>query len=145
MTCFTGPGTGRLLLIHLTKGEDILKSVTQAVKDAGIVSGVVVSGIGSLRKWHYHYIGDTDDRPSDVFQTIEGPLELACMQGAILEGVPHLHAVVSEHGTKTWSGHVEEGCEVQYLAEICILEMADMPLGRRKKGEFGIANIEMIP
>ena len=144
MTTFTGPGTGRVLLIHLTKGEDILHSVTKAAKDAGITSGVVVSGIGSLRKFHYHYIGTTDDKPQDVFETVEAPLELASLQGAILEGKPHLHAVVSQKGTNTWSGHVEDGCEVQYLAEICIVELKDMPLGRRTAGEFGIANIEWL-
>jgi len=134
MTSFIGNGTGRVLLLHMTKGDDILKCVEQGVKDAGIQSGVVVSGIGTVSKFRYHYIKDTDDNPTDVFETVEGPLEIPCIQGAILEGKPHLHVVASEHGDKTWSGHLEEGCVVLYLAEIVIMEMEGMPLGREKRG-----------
>jgi hypothetical protein len=145
MTTFLAPETGRVLFLHLTRGEDLVKSITEACKDAGIETGVVMSGIGSLRRFHYHYIKDTADEPTDVFEVIEGPLELAALQGLVLEGKPHLHAVVSEAGTKTYSGHAEgEGSEVQYLVEVSILEVKDIKLGRRA-GKYGtVTHIEIV-
>jgi len=145
MTSFLAPESGRVLFIHLTKGDDLVKSITQACKEAGIETGVLMSGIGSLRRFHYHYIQATSDEPSDVYEIIERPLELAALQGIILEGKPHLHAVVSEEGTKTYSGHVEdEGSEVQYLVEISILEVKDIKLGRRA-GKYGtVTHFEVL-
>ena len=137
MTSYLAEETGRVLLLHLTKGDDLVKSISKGCADAGIETGIVTSGIGSLRKFHYHYIMATSDEPKDVYEVIEKPLELVALQGIILEGKPHLHAIVSESGTKTYSGHVEdEGSETQYLVEISVLEIKDMPIGRRAK-EFG--------
>jgi len=145
MTSFLAPGTGRVLFLHLTKGDDLVKSIVEACKEAGLETGVVMSGIGSLRRFHYHYIQATTDEPSDVYEIIENPLELAALQGIILEGKPHLHAVVSEAGTKTYSGHVEdEGSEVQYLVEISILEVKDIKIGRRA-GKYGtVTHFELL-
>jgi len=143
MTTFLGEKTGRVLLIHLTNGDDVLKCITKAVKDNGIQTGIVTSAIGSLRKFNYHYIKDTNAKPTDIFEEVSGPLELVSAEGLVIEGKPHLHALVSEYGSKlTVSGHLEEGSEVQYLAEISIVELPDMPIGRRI-GKCGhVANIE---
>jgi len=145
MTSFVAPQSGRVLLIHLTKGDDLMKSIAAACKDAGIENGVVMSGIGSLRRFHYHYIQATTDEPSDVYEIIEEPLELAALQGIILEGKPHLHAVVSAVGTQTYSGHVEdEGSEVQYLVEVSVLEVNGIKLGRRA-GKYGtVTHFEVL-
>jgi len=145
MTSFVAPTSGRVLLIHLTNGDDLVQSIEAACKDAGIVTGVLLSGIGSLRRFHYHYILSTNDKPDDVYEVIESPLELAALQGIILEGKAHLHAVVSEGGTKTYSGHVEdEGSEVQYLVEISILEVKEIKLGRRAGAFGGVTHFELL-
>lgn len=124
------------MLIHLTRGDDLHACIRDAVASAGIKTGIVTSGIGSLRKLHYHYIDATSDKPSDVFETIERPLELVSLQGIVLEGEPHLHLLATEAGHNAYAGHLEIGTEVQYLAEISVLEIEDMPLGRRS-GQYG--------
>ena len=143
MTTFLAEKTGRVLLIHLTKGDDLLRCISKAVEEHGIKTGIVTSAIGSLRKFSYHYIKDNNDTPTDIFEDVEGPLELVTAEGLVIEGKPHLHALVSEYGSKrTISGHLEEGSEIQYLAEISIVELPNMPIGRRV-GKCGkIANIE---
>jgi len=145
MTNFLSQNTGRVLIVHLSKGDDLLKCISQAVEENNIQTGIVTSAIGSLRKFRYHYIKDTKDDPTDIFEEVEGPLELVTADGLIIEGKPHLHALVSEYGSKrTISGHLEDGSEVQYLAEISILELPDMPIGRRF-GKYGkAAHIEWI-
>ena len=145
MTNFIAPGSGRILLIHLTKGDDLVKSIIDACRENGIETGVVLSGIGSLRRYHYHYIKDTKDVPTDIFEVVEGPLELVALQGLIIEGIPHLHGVVSQAGTKTYSGHFEEeGSEVQYLAEIAIQEIKGIKIGRRTGENTTIKHLEII-
>ena len=39
---------------------------------------------------------------------------------------------------RVYTGHMEPGCEVQYLAELAILELPELPL-IRKSDEFGIS------
>jgi predicted DNA-binding protein with PD1-like motif len=58
------------------------------------------------------------------------PLELSSIDGIIADGKPHLHAVVSDH-KQAYSGHLEEGCRILYLAEIAILELKTIDLYRK--------------
>jgi len=137
MEMFTGKQTGRVLLLHLTHGDDLLKSIRQAAKEQGLKTGIVTSGIGSMRKTVYHYTDAKTEKPKDVHVTIDNIAELVSLQGIILEGEPHLHAMFSEAGGKICHGaHVEEGCEVMYLAEISIIEAEELPVGRRA-GKYG--------
>ena len=136
MEMFTGT-TGRVHLIHLTHGDDLLKSIRQACKELGVQTGIVTGGIGSMRKIVYHYTDAKTEKPKDVDVTVDNISELVSLQGIILEGESHLHALFTENGGGLCHGaHVEEGCEVMYLAEISILEAKDLPVGRRP-GKYG--------
>jgi hypothetical protein len=64
------------------------------------------------------------------------PLEVSSIDGLIAGGVPHLHMVVSDH-EKAYSGHLEEGCRVLYLAEVVIAELEAAGL-HRVRDEKGI-------
>ena len=61
----------------------------------------------------------------------------------VLNGVPHFHMVCSAPGNESFCGHVEPGCEVQYLMEIALMEVKDMALTRRKD-EFNIDYIDKL-
>ena len=142
MKSFTANQLGRLHFIYLGKGEDLLINIREEVERLGIKSGIVVSGIGTFNKAIFHYIGTVEDKSTDIFKTVEGPMELACIQGLVLEGKPHLHIVFSEVD-KTYAGHLEEGCIIQYLAEIAILEVMDLPVGR-VAGDFGVPYMDYL-
>ena len=137
MTYFTGNQTGRVHLIHLTNGDDLLKSIKKACAELGIKTGIVTSGIGSMRKVVYHYTDAKTEKPKDIHITIDNISELVSLDGIILEGDPHLHGLFTEGGGEICHGaHIEEGCEVMYLAEISIIEVDNLPVGRRS-GEYG--------
>lgn len=139
MNYFTAQKYGRIVVINLQKGDRVLPCIQQAIDELGIQSGVVVSGIGSLRAAEYHAIAWVNDEPKDDFFKIEAPMELGSIQGLVLEGFPHLHYTISdpEH---TYTAHLEPETVVQYLAEIVLIEVLDMNLVRRKN-EFGVAYI----
>lgn len=62
------------------------------------------------------------------------------VQGLIIGGVPHLHVTASDPD-RAYVGHLEPESEVQYLAEICIMELKGTDLTRRKD-EFGDSYID---
>ena len=108
----------------------------------GVKNAVLVSAIGSMRKIVFHVITETTDKSVDKFITIEEAIEVGAMQGLILNGEPHIHIICS--GPKdTYVGHLEDGCEVQYLMELSFIEANDLNL-MRKKDEFNIAYIDEI-
>ena len=49
MHTFTTNEIGRIIIIHLGKGEDILSSVQSEINRLNVRNGILVSAIGSLR------------------------------------------------------------------------------------------------
>jgi uncharacterized protein len=140
MRTFTASDFGRIIVIHLGKGEKLLESIESEIKRLDIKNAVILSAIGSLRKLSYHIITSTDNVSSDKYLTIEKPMELSSMQGIILDGQPHFHLVCSDP-ERTYTGHLENETEVQYLVEISLMEVKDMNL-IRKLDEFKISYID---
>lgn len=139
MRTYTTNQYGRTVIIHLGKGEKLLESLTEEIKRLHLKNGILLSAIGSLRKASLHVITSTDDWPVNQFITVEKPIELGAAQGLIINGEPHFHLVISEENS-LYAGHMEPGCEVQYLAEFAILELLDVDL-TRKTDTFGISYI----
>ena len=142
MRTYTTNQYGRTVIIHLGKGEKLLESLTEEIKLLHLKNGILLSAIGSLRKASLHVITSTDDWPVNQFITVEKPIELGAAQGLIINGEPHFHLVISEENS-LYAGHMEPGCEVQYLAEFAILELLDVDL-TRKTDTFGISYIDTL-
>ena len=140
MKSFTTNSYGRTIIIHLGKGEKILESLTAELKRLDVRYGMLVSAIGSLRKACLHVITNTEDISVNKYITIEKPIELGAAQGLIIDGEPHFHINISEPDG-VYTGHLEEGCEVQYLAEFDIVELKDLAI-TRKADAFGISYID---
>ena len=140
MKYFTEPAAGRCVVLSLGKGDLILESIEKACEELGIRNAVVTSAIGSARKVVFHYIESTADDPVNTFVTIDEACEIGSIQGLILNGEAHLHISFSDR-SRAYNGHLEPGCEVQYLLEVSLMEMKDMNL-TRKPDSFGISYID---
>ena len=140
MSSFTFDNRGRFVVMHVDRGGLLLESIEQEMQNLGIKNAILLSCIGTLCKAVYHYINTVGDYPQDEFRTLEGPMELGCMQGMVLDGQAHFHMVISDLN-QVYTGHLEPGSEVQNLMEIALLEMPEMELTRRKN-QFGIAYID---
>lgn len=134
--CFNG--AVKLITIGLRPGDLLLESINKAIRENGIQNGMVVSGIGTLKTCRMHYITTCDFPPKDEFYTLKKPLELLSVSGIIAGGEPHLHITVSSGETEVYGGHLEEGSEVMYLAEIAIMACNDFKMARDDKNEWGI-------
>lgn len=133
MRSFAGGSLGKLLVLAFERGEDLLEKTVEQLNQAGIRNGVVVSGIGTFDKAHIHRVTSFNDKPDEEFIKIDAPMELSAVQGIVANGVPHLHMVFTDL-EKTYSGHLEPGCRVLYLAELVIAEIVDMDLEREMAG-----------
>lgn len=127
-------------MIHLEKGEKLLESIQKKMDELEIKNGILLSAIGSMRKAALHIITNTEDQSVNEYITVEKPIELSAVQGIILDGEPHFHMVCSDPD-RVYTGHLENGCEIQYLAEISIMEVKDLDL-TRKFDSFGICYID---
>ncbi len=138
MNVMSSTGGTELIALGIQPGEMLLESIQAACADRDVRNGVVVSGIGTLKTCHMHYIEHTDFPPTDRFYRLEKPLELLSVSGIIADGRPHLHIVVSCGDSEVYAGHLEPESEVAYLAEIAVLKCNDLTMTRRLDGERGI-------
>ena len=130
MDYFSTEGLGRAFILRLDHGDYVLESIVGLIKEENLKDAVVVSAIGTLDKCKLHMVVTTGYPPVEHFEHWEDkPLELSSIDGVIADGKPHLHAVVSDH-ERAYSGHLEEGCRVLYLAEIVIIELKSSDLVR---------------
>ena len=53
---FTASGFGRVLVIRGRRGERVHELIEKTMKEAGILNGVVISGIATFQKINYHHI-----------------------------------------------------------------------------------------
>jgi predicted DNA-binding protein with PD1-like motif len=128
-----------LIAIGLGPGEKLLESINEAIKTKKIRDGVVISGIGTLKRCHMHYVNTTSFPAENRFYVVEEPLEVGSISGIIADYEAHLHMTVGCRDQRTYIGHLEENCEVLYLAEILIMRLNDMSLARRIDPRYGIS------
>jgi len=137
MKSFLAESKGKVHLLRLDTGDDLLACVNALIAERGIENAVVVSGIGTFDRCVLHMVTTTGFPAVEHFARWEDKaLELASVDGIVAGGVPHLHAVVSDTQS-TWAGHVEPGCRILYLGELALLEI-DAPGLRRIANARGI-------
>jgi len=118
----------RLLVARLNPGDDLLRSLTDLVRQNDIRSGVILNGIGSLSRYRVHVVKTTRLPPGDVFFEGEGPFDILNVTGFILDGRVHAHLTFS-NTEKARGGHLEEGCRVLTFAVITLAETPEASLG----------------
>jgi predicted DNA-binding protein with PD1-like motif len=132
MDHFPTKGIGRTFVMRLDQGDYVLESIISLIQKEAIRDAVIVSAIGTLDRCKLHMVMTTGYPPMQHIESLDNrALELSSIDGVIANGVPHLHAVVSD-SEKAYAGHLEEGCRVLYLAEIVVTELASLALDRTR-------------
>ena len=137
MQCFTGKGFGRVFLLKLERGENLLESVCTVIERENIKYGVIVSGVATLEHASFHRIRNCNEIPEDEMIEMDGPYEVSSLQGAIINGEPHIHMTFSDL-EETRAVHLEPGSVVLYTAEVMIAEISGFKNIKRSKNEKGI-------
>ena len=111
----------RLVVARLNPGEDILLALREVVQAHGIAHGLILSGLGSLDRYHVHVVKTTNMPPGDTFFQGEGPFDILTLTGAILAGRVHAHITFS-NTEQAMGGHLEEGCRILTFGVVTLAE-----------------------
>ena len=96
MKKYMGYEFGRFMILNLKRDDLLLETIEKELKKSGIRNALLTSAIGSLQKVVLHRVVGTGREPEDEFVTLEKPMELASLQGMVLDGKAHFHMVVSD-------------------------------------------------
>ncbi len=117
----------KLHVIHLNPGDDILRSLREAVAAKNIRHGVILGAIGSVTSYHFHVVSSPDLPPEELYPKGEGAYDIATMTGFIFDGRVHCHIIFSDDKI-AFGGHLEEGCRVLTFNVVPIAEVDEMDL-----------------
>ena len=127
-------GTTRMVALRLDPGDDLLLSLRAAVEEQGIRNAAILSGVGSLDRYHYHVVKTTNMPPGNTFVQGEGPFDILTVTGLVVNGEVHAHVAFS-NPEQAMGGHIEEGCRVLTFAVIVMAEALDVEFtGWDKRG-----------
>lgn len=124
----------RIVVVSIFPGEYVLETIEEVIRRESIEHGVILSGFGTLSEVHLHWVTTTGFPPVEHFAKYEGPFELLSLSGLIVNGEPHIHAVVSNL-QGAYGGHLEHGNRVLYLCEVAIGVLAEISMRRERKPE----------
>jgi len=122
-------GASRFIALRLDPGEDLLLSLRAAVREQGIQNAAILSGVGSLDRYHYHVVKTTNMPPGNTFVQGEGPFDILTVTGLVVNGEVHAHVAFS-NTEQAFGGHIEEGCRVLTFAIIVMAEALDVDFTR---------------
>ena len=131
MKKYMGYGLGQVIILNLKRGDLLLETIEEELKKSGIKNALLTSAIGSMQMVVLHRVIGMGREPEDEFITLEKPMELASLQGIVLNGKAHFHMVVSDV-EQAYTGHLEPGTQVLYLGEISLVELKGVSLCREK-------------
>lgn len=114
-------GASRFVALRLNPGDDVLLSLREAVKQEKMTNGAILSGVGSLDRYHYHVVKTTNMPPGNTFVKGEGPFDILTVTGLVVNGEVHAHIAFS-NAEQAMGGHIEEGCRVLTFAVIVMAE-----------------------
>lgn len=110
----------RVVVLRFKYDADLLGGLEKAVKDQKIQSGVVLSGVGSVRNYHVHSVSNRTFPSKNVFvKDTESPADIVSMNGYIIDGRVHCHMTMT-NADKAFGGHLEPGTTVFTFAIVTI-------------------------
>jgi predicted DNA-binding protein with PD1-like motif len=119
--------SGRIILVRLGTGDDILHSLISVAEEKKIKSGLILAGVGSVSKYHYHVAKTYTFPIENEYTKGQKALDIVCIQGVIMDKRVHAHITLSDIDSVI-GGHMEEGCVVLSFSVITIMEVPEADL-----------------
>jgi len=119
-----GSGVKRLVVARIPHQADLLEGLKQAVEKEGLRNAAILSGAGSLTRYHLHSVANTAFPPQNVYTEDEGPWDLLTVTGYVIDGRVHAHVTIVDD-QKAFGGHLEPGTRVFTFAIVTFAELED--------------------
>lgn len=142
MKYFTAQEVGRTFIVRLERGDYLREAIIDMIQKEGIQNGIVTSGIATFDEVNIRMANTYGFPIKYDTHHLREPLELANLDGTIINQEPHLHGTVG-NGEHTWAGHLMDECRILYLAEIVIQEVKGANL-TRKPDQDGVQLIDQM-
>jgi uncharacterized protein len=110
-----------VLVIEVRDGE-LLAAIEQSAKEQGIANAAIVTLIGAVDSFTLSTM-PADDATKDVITDYELPAEMTAT-GEIVNGRPHIHAVMAVEGDRAISGHLHKAQIGAWFARAYLLASA---------------------
>jgi predicted DNA-binding protein with PD1-like motif len=104
----------RALPLRLAPGADLRSSLAAVLAGQDAEAGFVLQGIGSLSAARIRLAG------KDVFDELQGDLEILSLAGSLSHDGVHLHIAVSDANGRVTGGHMGPGCIIRTTAEVLV-------------------------
>ena len=129
------------IMVKLEDGENVLEKLKIIVKESGLSSGVILNGVGMLRKVKLGYF----DGKGYVVDEFEDPMELVSMQGNISSDdkgniIFHIHVGLADRSKSMYGGHLLNGI-VNNVNEILIMKLERVKMRRRLSEKTGLMEL----
>jgi predicted DNA-binding protein with PD1-like motif len=115
---------GKTVVLKIESGEDLLAGISEGAKAAGIATGIILNGIGSISRYHLHVVETSNLPPGNIFWKDTAPFDVDLINGYVIDGRVHAHVAVSNENA-TFGGHLEPGCEVLTFCLVTVAEAVD--------------------
>jgi predicted DNA-binding protein with PD1-like motif len=113
-----------LFFVRLNEDEDLLLSLRKAIAEHGVKNAVILMGMGSVKRYHYHVVDSAVNPPSERFPKSDSPADIVNINGIIVDGRVHAHITLTDSKV-AFGGHLEEGCPVLTFSVIALAEVAN--------------------
>ena len=138
---------GRVVVLRLKPGTDVLLGLQAACEKAGISNGVIVSAIGSLAHVRFCDPIEIAEKRArygygDPLQ-LDGPIELLSASGIICHDDSgatnlHVHVDLADQDGRAYGGHLVEGTKVLLTLDAVIGEIEGVDMCRKMDPELEV-------
>lgn len=107
-----------VLVLRFKNQADLLAGLERMVKEHKVRNAVILSGIGSVKSYHYHTVSNGTFPSKNVFvKNPDGPADITNMNGYVIDGRVHAHITLADPD-KAFGGHLEAGTSVFTFAVV---------------------------
>lgn len=107
-------------MIEINDGE-LMRALTDQLAVLGVARGAIVSLIGGADSFTISTM-PADDATKDVVTEYALPAEMSAT-GEIVDGKPHVHAVMAVEGDRAISGHLHAARIGTWFARVYVIEI----------------------
>ena len=110
----------RVLVLRFKYNTDLLADINQMVQREKIRNAVILSGVGSVRNYQVHQVGNRDIPPKDIFvKNSMAPADIISMSGVVIGGRVHAHITLANQD-HAFGGHLEPDTTVFTFAVVTL-------------------------
>ncbi len=132
----------RSIAVRLKDGVDLKQELIRLGGDYDIPAGVILSGVGGLKKAHVRFPSTPDAVRS---REAEADLEIVSLTGTVSKAGIHVHMSFANEDGTTFGGHLMNGCIVRNTVELVVGLLDGLQFTRAVNPQSGYEELVISP